>query len=44
MAVAAPSRAPETPAPAKAAKDNPFSELDSLEAEMARLLGREPGG
>ena len=37
-APAAPSTAPAAPA----AKNDPFAELDSLEAEMARLLGRDP--
>jgi flagellar protein FliO/FliZ len=37
---AAPSTAPA--ATAATAKNDPFAELDSLEAEMARLLGRDP--
>jgi flagellar protein FliO/FliZ len=36
-----PPTAPPT-APATAAKNDPFADLDSLEAEMARLLGRDP--
>ena len=34
-----PNAAPSVKAPAKV--DDPFADLDSLEAEMARLLGRE---
>jgi flagellar protein FliO/FliZ len=39
-ALKAPS--PPAPAPASGAKADPFAGLDSLEAEMARLLGRDP--
>jgi hypothetical protein len=37
---AAVATAPPPPAPAK--KTDPFADLEALEAEMSRLLGREP--
>jgi hypothetical protein len=39
-----PDRTPEPPAAAATPSVKSFDSLDSLEEEMARLLGRPPGG
>lgn len=36
-----PASKPEEPAKPTAGKNDPFADLDTLEAEMARLLGRD---
>jgi len=35
------ARAPEAPQPPLQKKADPFADLDALEAEMSRLLGRD---